>query len=120
MRRLIFLLSLLGVLFVMTLGRAETIWTAYNQERVTVAATSIGLTASTIEPSGAIPARQVVVTIETAQVRCLWDGTAPTSTTGHVFDPTDTILVEGLPNIKNLRCIRTGATSGVLQVTFMR
>jgi hypothetical protein len=87
--------------------------TAWNFETVTVATTAIGVVAS----SGDNVAHRAVITVETAQIRFRYDGTAPTATVGHLAEIGDRLTIEGRANIRNFLAIRTGATSGTLQVT---
>lgn len=95
---------------------------AFNFEQVTVAATSIGLTAATYAPGGgsANSALQALVTLETAEVRYRYDGTAPTAAVGHILSPGQAILLTGLPTITNFRAIRTGGSSGLISVSYER
>jgi len=59
-----------------------------------------------------------LVTAETAQVRFTVDGTAPTTTVGHLLNPGDTLELDSNEDIDAFRAIRTGAASGVLKATF--
>ena len=59
-----------------------------------------------------------LVTVETAQVRFTVDGTAPTTTIGHLANPGDTIYLDSNADIDAFRAIRTGSVSGVLKATF--
>lgn len=90
----------------------------YDYETITVADSAIGLTASKL-----ITTRKpvsVFITVEGARVRYRYDGSNPSSTVGHILDPMDSLVVEGLHNLKNIKFIRTGATSGTLQVSYRR
>ena len=91
---------------------------AFAQERVTVGASSIGLTIATFLATP--PAKVALISVESAQTRWLDDSTAPTSSTGHVANPTDTLTLDSLQRISNFRAIRTGSTSATLQVTYYR
>ena len=93
------------------LGAGSTDATAY--ESVTVAAASIGFTAGTY---GA--ATHAFATCETAQIRFRIDGGAPTTTEGHILNPGDSVKLNSAADIAAFRAIRTGATSGVLKVTY--
>ena len=59
-----------------------------------------------------------LITAETAQMRFTVDGTAPTTTVGHLLNPGDTLKLDSLADITAFRAIRTGATSGVIKVTY--
>lgn len=93
---------------------------AYTHESITVADTAIGLTAANIALATSLHGRnvkQVTMTVETAQIRCCWDGTTPTTTVGHIRNIGDVIELDGADAAKFL-AIRTGGTSGVLKCTF--
>ena len=82
-------------------------------ESVTVAAAAIGFTAGTYGTN-----TRALITCETAQVRYRVDGTNPTAAEGHILNPSDVVTLTSLADITAFRAIRTGATSGVLKVTF--
>lgn len=63
---------------------------------------------------------EVFCTLETAQIRYTLDGTAPTTSVGHLLEVGDTLTIQGRDNIVNFRAIRTGATSGTMMITFFR
>lgn len=86
--------------------------TAY--ESITVAGTAIGLTAATH-----LKAQHAIITVETAQVRVRFDGTAPTATEGHIVDVGDVIHLNTGSQMTKFKAIRTGTTSGVLKVTYL-
>lgn len=89
-----------------------------DQERVTVDATvgGVSLTFSKfLDPPLAKTAR---VTVETATIRYLTDGTAPTSTTGTLAYSGDSISLNNPSELWNFRAIRTGGTSATLQVLY--
>ena len=93
---------------------------AYDYEELTIAdaAAGVGFTASILNTQ--VPPKRVYITCETAQCRFRYDSTAPTTTTGHPFNPFDTMYIEGLSNMKNFLAIRTGTTSAKLLCTFER
>lgn len=93
---------------------------AFAHESVTVDATAggVSLTAATYAPGGRPGAVKAVITCETAQVRYTYDGTAPTTTVGHLLESGSAIIVEGPGNISKFKAIRTGGTSGTLKVTY--
>lgn len=86
---------------------------AFAFETVTVAATAIGLTSGTYKD-----AIRAMITLEDAQIRMRFDGTDPTAAIGHVANANDIIHLEGTRQLVNFNAIRTGATSGVLRVTY--
>ena len=106
---------------------------AYDYEQITVAATAIGVTESkrvktvttNIQTDGTCytstyTAIEVILLLETAQIRWTCDGTTPTTTVGNPMDAGDSIVISGAQNIKQFRAIRTGGTSGSLNVTFLK
>ena len=91
--------------------RQSTDATAY--ESVTITNSATALTAGTY---GA--ATHAVITAETAPMRFRIDGTAPTASEGHLLNPGDTVTLTSAADIAAFRGIRTGATSGVIKVTY--
>ena len=94
----------------------------FARESVTVDNTGggVALTVATFAPTGGIPADHAFLTVETAQIRFTYDGTAPTTTLGHLAEPGDVIKLDSAQSIKNFLAIRTGGVSGILQVTYER
>ena len=90
----------------------------YDYETITVAATAIGLTASKLTATP--KAKTVFITAESGVMRYRYDGTDPTSTVGHILRPNSTMTIEGSINLSQLKFIRTGTTSGKLQVTYAK
>lgn len=93
---------------------------AYDREDVTVDATVGGVKLDVTKLDTQPNPKRVYITIENAQIRFTYDGTAPTTTLGHILHPMDSLYVEGYTNMKNFRAIRTGATSGKLICTYER
>jgi len=86
-------------------------------EQLTVAGTSVGITAATLTtPSGGRPLALCVARLETAQIRFRVDGTAPTASVGTVLEPGDVLTLPRIEDARAARFIRTGATSGVLDI----
>ena len=93
----------------------------YDTETITIDNTvgGKGLTASKLTT----PPRpkRVFITTEGGQMRYYYDGTAPTSSTGHILNPIiNTLMIEGIKNLEQFRAIRTGTTSGKLVVSYER
>ncbi len=93
---------------------------AFAYESITVAATAIGFTTATCRPTNAPAASRAICSLETGQIRFRYDGTDPTAAEGHILDTSRTLEVVGIQNILNFRAIATGATSGILKVTYER
>nr|QNO41555.1 hypothetical protein MPGNBCFJ_00019 [Methanosarcinales archaeon ANME-2c ERB4]QNO42069.1 hypothetical protein NIICAKKE_00019 [Methanosarcinales archaeon ANME-2c ERB4]QNO42284.1 hypothetical protein OEDCDHIP_00001 [Methanosarcinales archaeon ANME-2c ERB4]QNO42439.1 hypothetical protein ADMFNEEM_00005 [Methanosarcinales archaeon ANME-2c ERB4]QNO42689.1 hypothetical protein GKPKHNMI_00011 [Methanosarcinales archaeon ANME-2c ERB4] len=85
----------------------------FDYESITVADSAIGGTAATY-----LEATRAEMTLETAQIRFRVDGTNPTSSEGHLVEVSDVIILNSAAQIANFKAIRTGATSGVLKVTY--
>jgi hypothetical protein len=94
----------------------------FDKEELTVDDTVGGVSFDTdkIRPAGEIPAEIACCTLETAQIRHWIDGSAPTTTEGHLTEIGDTLVVEGEVALENFRAIRTGGTSGELKVSYGR
>ncbi len=88
---------------------------AEDYESLTVDNTGGGVAFTVATVGTAIKA---FITCETAQVRFTTDGTAPTTTEGHLLNPGDILKLDSNDDILAFRAIRTGATSGVLKATF--
>ena len=88
-----------------------------DYESITVADSAIGFTAAKIQ---AAKVKGVFCTVETAQIRFRMDGTSPTSAEGHVLDPGQTLTIINQGTLANTEFIRTGSTSGVLKVTYLK
>lgn len=87
-----------------------------TQEEITAGASAIGLTASNLTATP--KPKEVFIQCETAQCRYFYDGSTPTSTSGFILNPMDTLRVKGYSNLNNLKFIRTGATSAKLTVCY--
>jgi len=85
----------------------------HDHEAITVDNSVQALTAAK-----AAQADRIFVTAETAEMRFRYDGGDPSTTVGHLIEDGDALILYGTNNIKNFKAIRTGATSGVLRVTF--
>jgi|LGVE01.1.fsa_nt_gb hypothetical protein len=88
---------------------------SFNYESITVADAAIGLTPA--KYAGAVRAE---ITLETADIRYRKDGTDPASDEGHPVRIDDTIVLRSATDIVTFKAIRTGSTSGVLKVTYLR
>lgn len=65
-------------------------------------------------------AKTATITVETAQIRWTKDGTAPTTLIGHLANVGSVIQLDNPGDISRFRAIRTGASSGALEVTYSR
>jgi len=89
----------------------------YDKEEITVADTAIGLTAAKL--TTAVKPKEAYIFCETGQVRYYYDGSTPTSSSGFILNPYDSLRVKGLPNLTNIRFIRV-LVSAKLTVCYER
>ena len=89
-------------------------------EQITVATSSIGITATITNPTGYPQQNTCVLRLETAQVRYRTDGTAPSSTVGTPLEIGDVLVITTNEDARRVRFIRTGATSGLLNAECYR
>ena len=92
---------------------------AYGVQKITVDDTSggVALTLPTILDGSLAPA-VAFVTVESNTLRFRYDGTAPTTTDGHLVTAGGHFIIKGQDDIKKLRMIRTTGASAVVQVTY--
>src|SRR3990167_1709571 len=90
--------------------------TAYDTEAVTVADSAIGLTKSKFIP--AIPAAAAILSLDTAHLRYLVDGTPPPASVGRLANPASIIVLRNPSELDTRSAIRTSSTSATLRVTY--
>ena len=61
---------------------------------------------------------KALISVETAQIRFTVDGTAPTTTVGHILNSGDVLSLTSNEDIAAFKAIRTGTSSGTIQVTY--
>jgi hypothetical protein len=81
-------------------------------EQLTVGAAAVGITASTLSGMATCTLR-----LETAQIRWRADGTAPTSAVGTLMEIGDVLTIENILDARAIQFIRTGASSGALDIS---
>lgn len=104
---------------------------ALDHEKLDTLTASTGLTASKYEKDVTVNdhhslrrhAFEVLITVETADIRWTCDGTTPTVTAGtalgHIASNGDDITITGLDNIRRFRAINAVAANGAtLRVTY--
>jgi hypothetical protein len=91
-------------------------------EVITIDSTAGGkyFTVSKYYASNKITSDYVIMVNETAQIRFTVDGTAPTSTVGTPLQVNQGWVLETYEELKNFRAIRTGTTSGSLNVIYYK
>jgi len=73
----------------------------------------------TIKLSGDVVAAPAVqITAEGGDMRYRLDGSNPTTSAGHLLKSGDTLKLKDLIFLKNFKIIRTGSTSGTLQISY--
>lgn len=93
---------------------------AYESITINIAA-AVALTAANYASTYSDPPPSALITVETAQIRFRTDGSAPTSTVGHVAEIGDRIQISGLRDLKNFQAISTHATSSAtVRVSYYR
>jgi hypothetical protein len=91
---------------------------AFAYEAITVADTAIGFTVGTYAPTAGLPAKMVMITVESQPLRYRLDGTAPTASEGHALAANDVRYVVGANNIRKFRMIRSTGSSATVRVTY--
>ncbi len=103
-----------GTQVVLPVETGDILWDAIAVAGVAVGATAVQLTAE----QAASVHQYAMVTVENVDVRFFLNGTAPTSTVGHLLKANDTLVIDGTAAVDNAQFISaTGATS-TLQVSY--
>lgn len=92
-------------------------------ESVTVSTSAVGLTSATYAPAGEQAAVEAFVTVETAAIAYLFDGTTPTvgaTILGHQASSTASFRIRSASDIQNFLAIRTGGSDATIRVTYFR
>jgi len=112
-RRLSFIVA--GMLLLTGVAFAQS--RKFTFEQLTVAGSAVGITSTVLAtPAGGQPLALCVARLETAQIRFRVDGTDPSATVGTVLDPGDVLTIPRIEDASVVRFIRTGSTSGVLDI----
>ena len=91
----------------------------YDTEEISITSLAIGLTAAKLVTSP--KPKEAFIQCETAQCRYYYiNGVDPTSTSGILLNPYDTVRIKGALNLNNFKAIRTGLTSAKLTVIYER
>lgn len=90
---------------------------AFDFDTLTVTnAAAVSLTTAKLNGTGAnskLSATRVYITIEVSTVRYRYDGTAPTTTIGHLGNVGDVLTFDGSRNLQNLQFIAVTANATV-------
>lgn len=65
-------------------------------------------------------ASSAFITLNGGNIRYTYDGTTPTSSTGHLLNDSGTITLLGQNQMALFKCIQTGATSSEISITYER
>lgn len=99
----------------------QRVTVGYSTETLTVADSVQVLTPTKYKDSVTSGgATDAFITLEQGQIRYYYDGTSPTSTTGHILDIGGSLVLRGQNQMSQFKCIRTGTTSGIITVTYER
>ena len=88
-------------------------YTQHESLTVDSSAGGIALTAATIAGKS-----KALLTVETASCRFTVDGTAPTTTVGHLAQPGDVIRLESESELTKFRAIRDGSVSATIKASY--
>jgi len=109
------ILILCGVLLALASSAAGQ--RAATFEDLTVSTTSVGITATTIRPSGQGSQNNFcTLYVDGANLRYRFDGTAPTTSVGVVASSGETISIDNTEQAVAIRFIRDDATDVSLQI----
>lgn len=91
----------------------DTDYKGSAHEAITVSSTALGVTNSSVKAGG------VFITIEGANIRFCFDGTAATTTTCHIAYEGDAILLRNKASALALSMIRDDSTDATARVTYL-
>lgn len=91
---------------------------AFDFESLSITETSTPLTEAKYKRSDGSYAKRVLITCENAQIRYKYNGDDPTSSSGHILNPNEHLIIIGSGNIRNFRATRTGSSSGKMEITY--
>lgn len=91
----------------------------FFHEKITVGDTAVG---PSVNAGDLTTYTQVaaIITVEGGSVRCLWEGTTPTTSAGHLINEGDVIILDNLSDILRFRAIRTGVTTTIITISYKR
>jgi hypothetical protein len=95
---------------------------ARDYEEKTVSSSVVTLDSNKYSGVTGEPSRTAaLITCEDADVRYMFDSTGnnPTSSTGHLLTTSGGLLLQGVNNLKNFRCIAATSSDGTLKVTYL-
>jgi len=91
----------------------------FDHETITVSSSAVGLTQSKFSNYLSSKLR-AFITCEGAQIRFWLDGTAPTSTDGHLLEAGQNLTIDSPDALTKFKAIRTGTTDATLRVSYFK
>jgi hypothetical protein len=82
---------------------------------LTVSTTAVTIPNAALNPAGQLQINHCSLTLETAQVRYRWDGTAPTAAVGQLLAVGGSIMIESHEDASRIQFIRQGGSDGTIQ-----
>lgn len=98
--------------------QGEPRYVAVDFAALTVDNTADGVTLPQVRRARCGLRGKIVGRLETAQIRFRVDGHAPSTTVGTLLEVGETLEIVGYADLERFRAIRTGGSSGTLQVTY--
>lgn len=92
----------------------------YDDITIDATAGGVPLTAAKLNPATGTRCRAVFFSVDGAAVRFTMDGTAPTSSVGHLLADGGSLMLHGQTALKNFRAIRSAGVSATARVTYYR
>lgn len=92
-------------------------------ETITITSGTGGLSSSVYSPPAGLPVRKALIQVDTGgQIRYRIDGAAAVSSSGgHLLNPFDSLIVDGIQAIKNFSTVAVkSATNGTINVSYFR
>lgn len=89
--------------------------TAFFSETLTIGTTtSFGVSSTAKDPE----LKNVLISAENADLRFWYDGTIPSTNTGHLLLKDNFIVIEGINNISNLKMISAGISNVTVRLSY--
>lgn len=107
----------LALLLVLTQASDGAATRTYGQLTVDNTTGGVALTAAVIAPPGLSQINHCLLRLEAAEIRFRIDGGAPTTTVGTPMEVLEVLQIDAAADLRAYRAIRTGATSGTLNMT---
>ena len=94
---------------------------AFDFEQITVSTAAVTLTSTKYDIQTVQPAvMRVTCYVDAQSVRVRLDGTAPTTSVGHVLDDGDTLILDHFGNFADTQFIRDDGTDATMECHYWR